>query len=67
MINGKYKEKALEILKRADIGIADFSVIKDKVANEKELKPRFTYEGTMVLIDGFEAESGKTVIDFKKP
>ncbi len=33
MENGKYKEKALEILKRADIGIADFSVIKDKVAN----------------------------------
>lgn len=31
MENGKYKEKALEILKRADIGIADFKVIKDKV------------------------------------
>lgn len=31
MENGKYKERALEILKRADIGIADFRVIKDKV------------------------------------
>ncbi len=31
--NGKYKEKALEILKRADIGITDFTVVKDKVAN----------------------------------
>ena len=29
----KYKEKALEILKRADIGIEDFTVVKDKVAN----------------------------------
>lgn len=37
------------------------------IANEKELKPRFTFEGTMVLIDGKEAESGKTSIDFRKP
>jgi hypothetical protein len=35
--------------------------------NGKVLKPRFTYEGTMVVIDGFEAESGKTEIDFTKP
>ena len=32
MENGKYKAQALEILKRADIGITDFSVIKDKIA-----------------------------------
>lgn len=31
--NGKYKKKALEILKRADIGITDFTVVKDKVAS----------------------------------
>lgn len=31
--NGKYKEQALEILKRADIGIKDIKVKKDKVAN----------------------------------
>ena len=31
--NGKYKEKALEILKRADIGVTDFTVVKDKVAS----------------------------------
>ena len=31
--NGKYKEKALEILKRADIGITGFTVVKDKVAS----------------------------------
>ena len=37
------------------------------IVNEKELKPRFTFEGTMVVIDGYEAESGKTTIDFKKP
>ena len=30
--NGKYKERALEILKRADIGIVDIDVIKDKIA-----------------------------------
>ena len=35
--------------------------------NEKLLKPRFTFEGTMVVIDGFEAESGKTAIDFTRP
>ena len=33
----------------------------------KILKPRFTFEGTMVVIDGFEAESGKTEIDFTRP
>lgn len=31
--NGKYKERALEILKRADIGIADFDIVKDKIAS----------------------------------
>lgn len=35
--------------------------------NAKVLKPRFTFEGTMVTIDGFEAESGKTEIDFTRP
>ena len=33
MENGKYKERALDILKRADIGIADFKVVKDIVDN----------------------------------
>jgi hypothetical protein len=37
------------------------------MTNEKVLKPRFTFEGTMVVIDGFEAESGKTEIDFTRP
>ncbi len=35
--------------------------------NSKVLKPRFTFEGTMVVIDGFEATSGKTAIDFTRP
>ena len=30
--NGKYKKLALEILKRADIGIYDFEVVKNKIA-----------------------------------
>lgn len=30
--NGKYKAQALEILKRAEIGIIDFEVVKDKLA-----------------------------------
>ncbi len=34
---------------------------------DKTLKPRFSFEGTMVVIDGFEAESGKTSIDFTRP
>ena len=29
--NGKYKAQALDILKKADIGISDFEVIKDKI------------------------------------
>lgn len=33
--NDKYKEQALEILKKADIGISNFEVIKDKIANVK--------------------------------
>ena len=33
MENGKYKEQALEILKRADIGITDFEIVKDKIAS----------------------------------
>ena len=32
MENGKYKEQALDILKRADIGLSDFEVVKDKIA-----------------------------------
>ena len=36
-------------------------------SNDKVLKPRFSFEGTMVVIDGFEAESGKTEIDFTRP
>lgn len=32
MENGKYKKQALDILKRADIGISDFKVVKDKIA-----------------------------------
>ena len=37
------------------------------IVKDKNLKPRFTFEGTMVVIDGFEAESGKTEIDFTRP
>ena len=37
------------------------------MTNEKVLKPRFTFQGTMVVIDGYEAESGKTAIDFTRP
>ncbi len=31
--NGKYKERALDILKRADIGISDFDIVKAKIAS----------------------------------
>jgi len=37
------------------------------IGTNKNLKPRFTFEGTLVVIDGFEAESGKTSIDFSRP
>ena len=35
--NNKYKKQALEILKRADIGIDDFEVIKDKVGDPRNI------------------------------
>ncbi|MBS7356803.1 MAG: ATP-binding protein [Eubacteriales bacterium] len=35
--NGKYKKSALDILKKADIGITEFEVVKDKIANKDEL------------------------------
>lgn len=34
--NGKYKAQALDILKRADIGIRDFEIIKDKIATAND-------------------------------
>lgn len=34
--NGKYKKQALEILKKADIGITDFDVVKDKLATASD-------------------------------
>ena len=34
--NGKYKTQALDILKRADIGIRDFEIIKDKIATAND-------------------------------
>ena len=37
------------------------------ITDNKELIPRFAFEGTMVLFDGIEAVSEKTKIDFKKP
>ena len=36
--NGKYKAQALEILKRADIGIVDFEIVKDKIATASDLE-----------------------------
>lgn len=36
MEDGKYKAQALDILKRADIGIKDFEVIKDKLGSVSE-------------------------------
>ena len=36
-LKNEYKEKALEILKKADIGISNFEVIKDKIANFNNL------------------------------
>ncbi len=38
MEGGKYKEQALDILKRADIGLSDFEVIKDKIATVETQK-----------------------------
>lgn len=36
MENGKYKTQALDILKRADIGISDFEIVKDKIASARD-------------------------------
>ncbi len=37
------------------------------VMEDKYLIPRFTFEGTLVTIDGGEAESGVSMFDFTKP
>ena len=37
------------------------------VTNSKVLIPRFTFQGSVVTIDGVEAESGVTAFDFSKP
>lgn len=34
--NGKYKMQALDILKKADIGITDFEIVKDKIATSSD-------------------------------
>ena len=34
---------------------------------DKKLIPRFSFDGTLVTIDGYEAQSGKTAIDFARP
>lgn len=36
MENGKYKMQALDILRKADIGITDFEVVKDKIATSSD-------------------------------
>ena len=37
------------------------------IVTEKQLIPQFTFDGTMVTIDGIEAVSGETKFNFKKP
>ncbi len=58
------------LTQRAKCTIVGDSVIEcwlPGILPNKTLKPRFTFEGTLVVIDGFEAESGKTAIDFTRP
>lgn len=38
-----------------------------EITQDKELIPRFSFDGTLVLFDGVEAKSGKTMINFTKP
>jgi len=40
--NEKYKKQAMEILKKADIGITNFEVVKDKVADIRNLNEMLT-------------------------
>ncbi|MBQ8988709.1 MAG: CotH kinase family protein [Prevotella sp.] len=37
------------------------------ITTEKYLIPRFTFDGTLVTIDGMEAQSGASMFDFKAP
>lgn len=37
------------------------------ITTEKYLIPRFTFDGTLVTIDGMEAESGSSMFDFTAP
>lgn len=51
--DGKYKKLALEILKKADIGISDFEVIKNKISDDdisRIPEPRSAFGGTARMI-----------------
>ena len=70
MEDGKYKAQALEILKRADIGITDFDVIKDKIASsdpESLMKLNMKIQSDPAILAGqLKAESeGLYNIDMK--
>lgn len=70
MEGGKYKAQALEILKRADIGITDFDVIKDKIASsdpESLMKLNMKIQSDPAILAGqLKAESeGLYNIDMK--
>ena len=50
--NGKYKEQAVKILKKADIGIQDIKVIKDKVANMANINDVLRFNTQMQINPG---------------
>ncbi len=45
--NEKYKKQAMEILKQADIGVKDMAVVKDKIANLKNIDDVILFNAQM--------------------
>ena len=63
-------DNPLHLIENVKCTIIGDSVVECRilnVTNSKVLIPRFTFQGSVVTINGVEAESGVTAFDFSKP
>ena len=63
-------DNPLHLIENVKCTIIGDSVVECRilnVTNSKVLIPRFTFQGSVVTINGLEAESGVTAFDFSKP
>ena len=63
-------DNPLQLIENVRGTIIGDSVVECRISNvttNKVLVPRFTFQGSVVTINGLEAESGVTAFDFSKP